>query len=73
MTTKMLIVGYTRPVASIFKLKSNKGVALGTQEVFWSCGNGNCVFVVFKIHFLYAFNTVKAKDLVTLAMVKVCL
>ena len=32
--TEILIVGSTRPVASIFKLKSIKGDPLGTWEVF---------------------------------------
>ena len=40
-TTKRLIVSFTRPVASIFKLKSIEGVALGARELFWGCGNGN--------------------------------
>ena len=40
-TTKIPIVGPTRPVASIFKLKSFNGVALKTRKVFWGCRNGN--------------------------------
>ena len=40
-TTEILIVDSTRPVASIFKLKSIKGVALETMKVIWDCGNGN--------------------------------
>ena len=41
MTTDILIVGSTRPVASKFNPKSIKGVVFGTREVFLGCINGN--------------------------------
>ena len=40
-TTKILIVGPTWPVASIFKPNSIKGVAFGITKLFWDCGIAN--------------------------------
>ena len=40
-TSKILIVGPTRPVANIFKANSIKWVAFGITKVFWDCGNAN--------------------------------
>ena len=56
-TIELLIVGSTRHVASIFKLKSIEGVELGTREVFWGCGNGNCAaYLEFSIPFSLYFS-----------------
>ena len=41
MTTDILIVGSTQPVASKFNPKSINGVVFGTREVFLGCINGN--------------------------------